>query len=286
LSTLTKILVVLLSLFSIFLCGMMVTFVGSSKNYKSLYDEQTKLARYTQAELVKKDEFFNVQAGKYKEAEVALQQNILSLEAEKNKLVADLRKAERLSIQYQDQADSWKGVMTGFEQSVRSLQASLQQTQQQLDTARSQGIEDRKELNQITADLYTKIVQLQSLEAERRRLLEQKTDLEKQIGSLGTAVPVPSRPVTPRPGVATPAATSTVAAPDIKGTVMGVSESLVHLSIGSADGVRENMLLHVTRGDEFLCDVMVTNVDINQSAGVLQLVKQRPQVGDTASTQL
>ena len=67
---------------------------------------------------------------------------------------------------------------------------------------------------------------------------------------------------------------------------MGVSESLVHLSIGSADGVRENMLLHVTRGDEFLCDVMVTNVDINQSAGVLQLVKQRPQVGDTASTQL
>jgi len=286
LSTLTKILVVLLSLLSIFLCGMMVTFVGSSKNYKSLYDEQTQLARYTQAELVKKDEFFNAQAGKYKEAEAALQQNILSLEAEKNKLVADLRKAERLSIQYQEQADSWKGVMTGFEQSVRSLQASLQQTQQQLDTARSQGIEDRKELNQITADLYAKIVQLQSLEAERRRLLEQKTDLEKQLGSLGTAVPVPSRPVTPQPGVATPAATSTVAAPDIKGTVMGVSESLVHLSIGSADGVRENMLLHVTRGDEFHCDLMVTNVDINQSAGVLQLVKQRPQIGDTASTQL
>lgn len=284
-STLTKILVVLLSLFSIFLCGMMVTFVGSAKNYKTLYYEQTKLANYTQAELVKKDEFFNAQAGKYKEAEAALQGKILSLDAEKNKLVADLRKAERLSMQYQDQADSWKGVMTGFEQSVRSLQASLQQTQQQLDTSRSQGIEDRKELNQITADLYAKIVQLQSLEAERRRLLEQKTDLEKQIGSLGTAVPVPSRPVTPPPGIAIPA-TSTVASPDIKGTVMDVSESLVHLSVGSADGVRENMLLHVTRGNEFLCDVMVTNVDINQSAGVLQLVKQRPQVGDTASTQL
>ena len=37
--------------------------------------------------------------------------------------------------------------MAGFEQSVRNLQASLDQTQQQLDTARSQGIKDQKELN-------------------------------------------------------------------------------------------------------------------------------------------
>lgn len=280
-STLTKILVVLLSLFSIFLCGMVIFFVGSTKNYKSLYDEQTKLGQYTQAELAKKDEFFNAQAGKYKEAEAKLQENILSLEAEKNKLVADLRKAERLSAQYQDQADSWKGVMTGFEQSVRNLQASLQQTQQQLDTARSQGIKDQKELNQITADLYAKIVQLQSLEAERRRLLEQKTELEKQVGG----APVSARPVTPLVGAATPA-TSDTAAFDIKGIVVDVNESLVHLSIGSADGVRENMVFHITRGDVFLCDVVITNVDINQSAGVLQLVKQRPQAGDTASMQL
>ena len=285
-STLTKILVVLLSLFSIFLCGMMVTFVGSAKNYKSLYEEQTKLAQYTQAELVKKDEFFNAQAGKYKDLEAKLQENILALEAEKNKLVADLRKAERLSVQYQDQADSWKGVMTGFEQSVRGLQASLQQTQQQLDTARSQGITDRKELNQITADLYAKIVQLQSLEAERRRLLEQKTELEKQIDTIGTDAPAKTNPVTQRVGTATPAASSDTVGANVKGVVMDVSESLVHLSVGSADGVRENMVLHITRGDVFLCDVMVTNVDINQSAGILQLVKQRPQVGDTASTEL
>jgi hypothetical protein len=65
-----------------------------------------------------------------------------------------------------------------------------------------------------------------------------------------------------------------------------VSESLVHLSVGTADGVRENMVFHITRGDQFLCDIVVTNVDTDQSAGVLQLVKQRPQVGDTASTQL
>jgi len=68
--------------------------------------------------------------------------------------------------------------MAGFEQSVRNLQDSLKQTQIQLDDARAQSIKDQKELNQIAAALTEKIVQLQDLEAERRRLLEQKTALE------------------------------------------------------------------------------------------------------------
>jgi hypothetical protein len=277
--------VVLLSLFSIFLCGMMVAFVGGAKNYKQGYVGLQQDLQYAQAELTKKDEQFNTQAFKYKELENRLLDTLATLETEKNQLTADLRKSERLSAQYQSQADSWKGVMTGFEQSVRNLQASLQQTQQQLDTARSQGINDRKELNQITADLYAKIVQLQSMEAERRRLLEQKTELENQISSLSTGAAVEVRPVTPLVRSATPASTTTAAA-DIKGVVKDVAESLVHLSIGSADGVRENMVFHITRGEQFLCDVVVTNVDIDQSAGVLQLVQQRPRAGDTASTQL
>ena len=264
---------------------MMVAFVGGAKNYKAGYIGLQQDLQYAQAELAKKDEQFNTQAFKYKELENRLLETLSTLETEKNQLTADLRKSERLSAQYQSQADSWKGVMTGFEQSVRNLQASLQQTQQQLDTARSQGINDQKELNQITADLYAKIVQLQSMEAERRRLLEQKTELENQISSLSTgpaAADVPA--VTPLIRTATPA--TPTAAADIQGVVRGVSESLVHLSVGSADGVRENMVFHITRGEQFLCDIVVTNVDTDQSAGVLQLVQQRPQVGDTASTQL
>lgn len=263
---------------------MMVAFVGSAKNYKSLYTEQRELAQYVQADLAKKDQLFNDQAAKYKTQEADLTAKLLAMEAESNQLKADLRKNERLVVQYQAQADSWKGVMTGFEQSVRNLQASLQQTQQQLDTSRSQGINDRKELNQITADLYAKIVQLQSMEAERRRLLEQKTELEKQLSGAGVGA-VSIQPVTPTAQRdALPA--STVSSSVVRGLVKDMDETLVHLSVGSADGVRENMVFHVTRGDQFLCDVIVTHVDINQSVGVLELIQQRPRVGDTASTQL
>lgn len=263
----------------------MVAFVGSSKNFKSQFEEQRKLAQYAQAELIKKDEQFNTQAFKYKELENRLQDTILLLEADKNQLVADLRSAQRDSTRFQADAESWRGVMTGFEQSVRNLQASLQQTQQQLDTARSQGINDQKELNQITADLYTKIVQLQSMEAERRRLLEQKTELEQQISALSMAPAREVRGVTQPVSTALPAS-SVTAAHDIRGVVLDVDQTLVHLSVGAAEGVRESMVFHVTRGDQFLCDVVITNVDINQSAGVLQLVQQRPRPGDAASTQL
>ena len=46
------------------------------------------------------------------------------------------------------------------------------------------------------------------------------------------------------------------------------------------------MVFHVTRGDEFICDVIVTDVDTNKAAGVLELKLGQPKIGDTVSTKL
>lgn len=263
----------------------MIVFVGSSDNYKKMYEEELNARKSSVAnEAIMKNQY-DEQITKSAELKTQLQNEIQLLEIEANGLKADKQKYERLAQEYQDKADSWKGVMTGFEQSVRNLQTSLDQTQQQLDTARSQGIKDQKELNQITADLYEKIVQLQDLESERRRLLEQKTALEDKLSSASTLIkPTEVIPVTQLNQSVRPA--SFVSSSNIQGLVVGISESMVQLSVGTADGVKENMLFHITRGDRFLCDLVITDVDINKSAGVLELVQQEPQVGDTASTQL
>ena len=284
-SILTKTLAVLLSVFSLLLAGMFVVFVGNANNYKQMYEDQKLLNTTLQADLTTKDEQYNVQVKKVDELKRQLDREIQSLQADKNQLATDLRSTERLAQKAQADADSWKGVMTGFEQSVRNLQASLDQTQGQLDQARSQGVKDQKELNQITADLYEKIVQLQSLEAERRRLLEQKKELEKQVATGGFAAKEVT-PVTLQQNRMASPATIAPAGTDVKGLVVEVQQNLITLSVGSADGVKENMVFHITRGDSFLCDVVITNVDINRCAGVLDLVQQAPQVGDTASTQL
>ncbi len=281
-STLTKILVVLLSLFSIFLCGMMVSYVGSANNYKGLYDKLKLENQSIQSEARQTQALYAEQVEKSKLLEDKLNSQIQSLQERNNQLAADLQKSDRLSQEYQSRSESWKGVMTGFEQSVASMLDSLKLTQEQLEKSRSQNIKDQKELNQITADLYEKIVELQRLEAERRRLLEQKTDLEKRLAQgNGTAA---TSAVTQVPDMAKPAAAPVNAS--IKGLIVEMDQSLVTLSVGSADGVSRGMVFHVTRGDEFLCDVTVTDVDINKSAGVLEMVQQQPKIGDMASTKL
>lgn len=284
-STLTKFLVVLLSLFTIFLCGMVIVFVANSNNYKELLQNEKDLRIVADSEAATIKSQFDEQLKKTAELKTELEDEIQQLQIQNNSLAADNQNLERMAQRYQDQAESRQGVLAGFEQSVRNLQASLEQTQAQLDTAREQNIEDRKQLNQITANLYEKMVELQNLEAERRRLLEQKTALEAQLAAAGPAAqPRDITPVTPRNETATQ--TSVVTASNIQGLVTAVGESMVQLSVGSADGVKPNTTFHITRGDRFICDVVVTDVDINKSAGVMELVQQRPQVGDTASTQL
>jgi len=65
-----------------------------------------------------------------------------------------------------------------------------------------------------------------------------------------------------------------------------VKNSLATVSTGSADGVKEGMRFHVTRGDEFICDILIIDVDTEKAVGVLELVQQPPKVGDNASTNL
>ena len=286
-SQITKILTVLLSILSIFLCGVAIAFVVNTNDYKKLYLDEQSVSAALRAENATYGRQYDEQLKKTAELKAQLSQQIQALEDQNNKLTADLRNAERLGQEAQARADSWKGVLTGLKQSVANLQKSLEMTQDKLDKARERGIRDQKELNQITGDLYEKIVQLQAMEAERKRLLEEKKDLETQLnGYASVGGPAPAAVVTPIPGKVHSVSPVTYGS-DISGVLVDVNRGMATLSIGSADGVQKDMIFHVTRGSQFVCDVVITNVDINQAAGVLELVEQiQPRVGDSASTKL
>ena len=282
-SILTKILAVLLSVFSLLLVGMVVTFVGNTNNYKELYRDQITVSSGLQADLTLASEQYNEAAKKFNEKQNELMQKIQVLESEKVQLVDELRKSERLAIQYQNQANSMTSVLAGFDQSISNLQASLKETQEQLNQARAEGIKSQKELNQMTSDLYEKIVQLQSAEAERRRLLEQKKELE-DLAIMANTKAKEVIAVTPEVNQMATRAPSAPVGSVINGKIVEVDGNLATLSVGSADGVTKNTRFHVTRGAGFVCDIVITNVDINRSAGILDLVVQQPQVNDIAST--
>ena len=283
----TKVLIVLLSLFSLWLCASVATYVGTVNNYRVMYDEQKSLNNSLVSQNTSLKRRFNEKMAMTKELEAKLNDRIQLLEDEKSKLDVELKNARRTSLEYQGRVNSWAGVLTSFEKTIANLEQSLNLTQEQLNNAHAGNIQDRKELNEITASLYEKIVQMQALEADRRRLLEAKLNLEEQISRLSgpDAEAVSFEPVTPQRGLARPVA-PVPGGVALQGLITEVSKSLVSISLGSEDGVKKNMVLQVFRGDEFICNLVVTNVDTSKSAGVLELVQQNPIVGDYVTTRL
>jgi hypothetical protein len=92
-------------------------------------------------------------------------------------------------------------------------------------------------------------------------------------------------PVTPEKTSVTSASTLPSGV-DLNGLINEVANNMATISLGSVDGVTENMKFHIVRGDQFISDIIITNVDTNKSAGVLELKLQQPIIGDTVTTRL
>ena len=286
-SGMTKILIVLLSLSSIFLCGTVVIYVVSADNYKAKYKEQEKLYNSVKSENARLVAQYNKQSEEMTRLSNDLKLQIQQLGESENKLQIELRNAERKSSGFEARLASMTGVLTGFKQTIEALRQSLEKTQAQLDQSRQESITDRQYLKQIEANLYERIVQMQALESEKRRILEEKVSLEEQMTEyIGPGT------IDGRSGVVTQvldparAAIEIPATVDLKGLVTNVGESLVTISIGSADGVKKGMVFHVTRGDVFIRDIIITDVDTNKAAGTLDLGREIPRIGDNVSTNL
>jgi hypothetical protein len=80
---------------------------------------------------------------------------------------------------------------------------------------------------------------------------------------------------------------------DLSGSITEVDlkNLLAEISIGEADGVREGMRFHLTRGDKFICDIVILDVWPEKAVGWLDLVQEdqpqvQPRVNDRVSTNL
>jgi regulator of replication initiation timing len=162
------------------------------------------------------------------------------------------------------------------EQKVVALQAD----QTRLDT-------ELKETNQMLID---KMAIVADLEAKNKQLVESNQELQtrldqylRQYGKTAAAPQV----VTRAPAVAQPAPP---AAKDIalngKVTAVDMKNALAEISIGSATGVKQDMKFHVVRGEQFVCDILILDVDADKAVGILKRVQAEPRRGDVCTTNL
>lgn len=282
-STLTKILIVLLSLLSVYLCSSVVIYVTTATNYKQAYES----LQSEHSALQEKSTGFEQQLEE-KRRELAqltdkLDTEINALKADRNKLEQELNNVRREKTDLDERVKTLAAAALKFEETVGGMRGDLANTRTELDQARAESIKLTKNLDEITASLEERMAQLDAATAEKKRLLEEKAKLEQQIAGKAPAF----EPVTPTvSGPATPAPTAYDSASNapLQGTITAIDGNLATLSIGAADGVEKGMVFHVTQNDNFICDIKITEVDAEVAAGTLQLVQQQPRIGDVAST--
>ena len=291
-STLTKVLIVLLTLSSIFLCGIVVTYVANAENYRKKYLDQKKDydAAVENKELAEKRE--NKTIEETGERELKLKSDINTLEIKVDRLTNDLDVAERQKAALIEEAGKWKAITRDFSDTNDKQRQLLEDTLAKLKTIEAEQIKADKELNETTAALREKMAIIDTLEKTSKQLLEEKTDLQNRLDQLlqkagkTVSAPVSVTPIKEKVRVAPPTVDI-----GLKGliTTVDLENSLAEISIGAADGVKQNMTFHITRADKFICDIVILDVEPEKAIGTLELMdvtKEQPKAGDNVSTNL
>jgi hypothetical protein len=290
LSTLTKILIILLTISSFFLCGIVVTYVANADNYKKLYRDlkSEKDALTVQASSLKTQ--LNEQIAKTQQLEDSLKAQISSLRAENTTLGNELGSSEREKSALLQKVNSWASITKDFYKTNDQQGLLLKNTLQELNKAQAAQIKDRKKLNETSALLVEKMAIIDLLNAEKRRLVEEKTELQAGLDKMLVPAGEASIRAVPAGQQRTVSRPSVRAEGDmvLQGLISNVDlkNSMAEISLGSADGVKDGMKFHVTRGEEFICDVLIVDIDTDKSVGVLDLVQKQPKVGDNVTTSL
>ena len=289
-SNFTKTLIVLSTVLAIFLCGTVITYITNADNYKQ---QNAKMRADMNASEKSKENALkqlNEEKARKQQMEQELNKTISALQTTSTELKNSLENAEREKAQLLQKVTTSASAVEGLTKTNEQQGALLAEKLADLKKIEAQQIKDRKELNEISANLIEKMAIIDTMEAKIKRLIEEKTDLQGNLNQ--TLMPVgkeaTTQPITANKSFAQPVAN--VAGNDIglKGliTAVDMKNSMASVSIGAADGVKQNMKFHVTRGSEFICDLIILDVEVEEAVGILDLVQQQPKVGDNVATNL
>ncbi len=283
-STLTKVFVVLLAVFSIAFTVMTVSVVAQVTNWRETaltYEEHARVADTNLRNMI---------AASAADLAVARDQVQLHV-ARTGELEAKL--AEKTNECGQLRADLAKAQAGNA--SSEAMNASLVAQLQATESARSEYRTQRDDLEKRNIELERRNVDLSDrvneLTARVVVMMEEKRQFEQQINILKTqnerlSMAGSRSPVFESPSGAALPNVQALAPPSgspVRGSVLAVEDNLVTLSVGSADGVKQDMVFVLHRGGEYVGDVKVNVVNPNQCAGRLIRSTHEPMPGDLAT---
>ncbi len=275
---------------SIFLCGIVVTYVALADNYKDKHD----IIETERDGLIEKNKSLTEQRNAMETAkndkENELNNEIDKLNTEISTLKAELKVVEAQKKHEEKRSSDMASVVETTTQTSKETIKALMDTQAQLTKLEAEQTKLKAQFDDTSTTLLEKLAVIQTLEKEKKQLIEEKVELQNRLDKLlqpTGRTPAPVVIVTPKTEIARPAP---VIAKKIglKGLVTAVDtkNKMASISIGTADGVKEGMKFHVTRGAKFICNILIIDVDAEEAVGALELVQEQPKPGDTVTTNL
>jgi hypothetical protein len=277
-----------LTVASIFLCGVVVTYVANAENYKEKYKGQQRALSAAKENAKNLQEQLKEKIDENDRQKKQLNDKIAALENDLTALKGNTQIIEREKSELMLRVDNFGSYVEAFTETNTSQQNLLKATLDELDKTKTNLVKRAKEIKELSAYLDEKMAIIEVLESDKKRLVEQKTELQNSLdnfllaGGRQAGEPVPVTPELTTIKTVTPLAETI----DLKGLVTEVDlkNSAASISLGKVDGVKVGMIFHVTRGDEFIRDILIIDVDEKEAVGVLQLGDQNPKNGDTAAT--
>lgn len=287
-STLTKILIILLTLSSLFLCGYVVQYVSNVDNYKEQYEQTQQKLGQKENEIVslnqnlidERTKRFQLEEGNIKEIEL--------LKAKITELEINVDSLERIKTELEVKVEGWRDITKTLTESTDEQMQLYKTTLLELNKTAGNLKLEKTKLDEVSDALIEKEALIDMLEADVRRLTEERTALENRVNrvlQLYGMRAVPQKPVTAQKDLAR-LATATTVKIGLKGLVTAIDtkNSMAKISIGKTDGVKKGMRFHVSRGSEYICDIVIIDIAAQEAVGLLELVQQVPRIGDNAST--
>ena len=269
-STVTKVFAVLVSLLSIFLCGVVVAFMGKAQNYKELYNDQKVLADAAQVMAYSAEQRLEKANLTYGKAAELTSERLKDLRDQYNLMSVDLVQAEQQSVLESSKADSAIKLVSAMRNTIQDMQTAYESLWSDFDSNRSEMLQAQTQVTELTRQLNNEMARTKQLEDTNRRRAEQIAGLEEQVAKLNQQMDkynLAQKEFESDTSVAQvlPAMTGV----PIMGEITEMDDKNVAISVGSTSGVREDMKFWIVRGDKFLGNLKIIYVEADAAVGSL-----------------
>lgn len=283
-STLTKVFVVLLVVFSIAFTSMTVSIASQTANWRQLAQRSEEHARVADTNLRNAIAANSAQLAAAAEAVESHRKSIAELTSKAEEAGNELEQLHADVRRLTAEKSSTEAVNRGLLTQIQSNESIREEYRKQRDDLEKQSIDLQRRnidlndrVNELTAQMAVLIEQRRQFEQQINVLREENERLARETRSASAALQM-EEPGGAGVGKAVPL--SPVAAAAIRGEVLDVAGEVVTISVGSSDGVEKEMVFVIHRNGEYVGDIKITLVDPDRSAGRLVSTRMEPGAGD------